>query len=298
MASGTRLDIWNRALGRIGSEPIESETEDRPEAAALVRLYDDLLREVLEARRWPWAMRQRPLTQVGSQSYSWPGDGAQTTFEVPFALLDPSQLEVAHVAGGVATVLTASQYTLAPVAAPPPFATVTLVGIVPEVGESVRIKVTTSRVGWEHLYALPADCVTPVALLAEDQRYELQSEDERDGYAWDRLIDDSGTGFVLACDLDAGDFEVLEYVAYITHVRAFPALFQDALVWRCAAELALEIKKDSKLAGQLLQQYERSVGVAFAKARNNRRPGPDPITPSMRARGALADPRYPRRWPR
>lgn len=295
MASGTRLDIWNRALRRIGSDILQEETEDRPEAEDLRLHFDDCLREALEARRWPWAKRQRSLVKADSQPYTWAGNGATVVFGVPFPYLESAQLEVAHVVGGVATVLTAgSDYTVAPVLAPPPYANVTLTAIVPAIGESVRITVTASRVGWEHLFSLPGDLVTPCALLVEDQRLELTPTDER--IEWDRLIDDSGTGYLLATNLDAGEFEVLEYVAFITHVPAWPALFVNAMVYRCMAELMFGAKKKPAEGEAFMRAYEKAIGLAFGKAKNAREPGPPPVSPSMRARGLVTDPRS--RWGR
>lgn len=284
MASGAPIHIWNRALARIGSEKIESTVGDHPAAEAFRDLYDNMLQEVLEARRWRWPRRQRPLSSLDSQSYDWPGDGATVVFQIPFGFLETTQVTVAHVVGGTATTLTpTTQYTfnISTVSGVP--STVTLIGVVPGVGESLRVTVTVEREGWEHLYRLPTDCVTPIALLGEDQRIELTPERERD--AWELMIDDTGEGLMLATDVDPANVEALEFIAFITHVRAMPALFQKALVTRCAAELALVLKKKPAEATYWRKQYELDLGYAFAKNSNNRQPGAPPPTPSLVARG-------------
>lgn len=63
------LDIWNRALDRIGeTAQIENENEKRVAAAVCRRHYKDIVEEALDARPWPFATRQcRPSHLVGAR---------------------------------------------------------------------------------------------------------------------------------------------------------------------------------------------------------------------------------------
>src|SRR5690242_13741948 len=65
MASQTKVDIWNRALDRIGeTEEIEDEDDSCLAAAKCQRHYDDCLGEVLESFPWPFAKGQAQLAEL------------------------------------------------------------------------------------------------------------------------------------------------------------------------------------------------------------------------------------------
>lgn len=69
MPSETKVDIWNRALDRIGeTETIEDEKEDRLAAAVCRRHYDDVLGEILEDYPWPFAKYQAQLAELAGVS--------------------------------------------------------------------------------------------------------------------------------------------------------------------------------------------------------------------------------------
>ena len=142
-----------------------------------------------------------------------------------------------------------------------------------------------TRVGWDYVYTMPADCARPIALLADGQRIGTFTADQRNVYQI--MADDNDEGTILCTDLEAAsdDFDVLEYVAYHEYVPGFPPQFLDALAWRLAAELALAIPKDAQKANAMLSMYYRSISMAKAQMlqRSQRDPEPDP--PSVVARG-------------
>jgi hypothetical protein len=141
-----------------------------------------------------------------------------------------------------------------------------------------------TRVGWEYVYTLPADCARPIALLAEGQRIGTFTGGTRNPFRV--MADDDKHGRVLCSDLDAdaGDFDVLEYVAYHEHIVGWPAQFIDALAWRLAAELALAIPKDAAKANMAWGQFYRSLSRASAQSlqRSQRDPEPDPPSVAVR----------------
>lgn len=282
--SATRLQLWNRALSRIGeTEPLDREDDDR-EAAALCRLhYDDLLGEVLESHPWPWAIRQSALTNIDSQSITTAGDGATTDFSIPYAFRNPSNLSVVRIgANGVAHNLVAvTDYTLTP-AADGVAAFVTLLST-PGVGASVVITVTTSRAGWLHVYPLPSDCVTPIGFLYQNARFSQLPYRARLEFAV--MPNEAGDGYLLCANVAETDFDAFEYVALIDYVPMMPRSFVDALVWRLAAELATGVKKDPKLNISCMQMYEHAVDEASAQTQNIGQDSAEAITPSLEARG-------------
>ncbi len=284
MATQSAVGVWNRALHRIGeSELLETEDDDRPSADSCRLYYDDCVREVLEARPWPWAMRQRPLTEISEQVTSYDGDAVQDTFNIPHAFLDSSQVALVLVSsGGTETELEAGDdYTLTPADPAEGQEAEVVLDTAPAVGETLRITVSTSRVGWDYLYSLPADCITPVALLTAGTRLDLLQERQKE--EWDKLINDAGDGYVLACNV--AEVDAFEYVTSVTNVAAWDATFLNAVVFRLAADLALDVKKDPQLAGQLMAAYGGTLDQAFAQAKNARQHTTKPTSPSVAARG-------------
>lgn len=285
--SKSKVAIWNRALGRIGENKgiaSEAEVPTNATAAACDNCYDDLLRELLEARQWKWATRQRKLSNIDTQSVDGACNGAQTQFPFSFGYLDSTQVSVLLVtnAGGATTTLVSgTNYTLTP-AANGAQAYVTTIATY-SASFSIRVTVTSTRNGWEHVYAMPSDCVTPICLMFEDERFEATTVEDR--IEFDVMANDAGDGQILCCDVDPTDFVLLEYVAMIEYVPAFPRHFVDALAWRMAAELALVLRTDLKLNAFYMQVYQQSLSRATAQAGNIGQDTVEPDTPSLAARG-------------
>jgi len=141
-----------------------------------------------------------------------------------------------------------------------------------------------SRTGWDHVYTLPADCARPIALLADGERVGTFVSGER--HAFDIQLDDDEDGRLLCTDLDIDndDFEVLEYVAYVTYVPMMPELFVDALLWLLGSWLALSIQKDPKKAGALRGQYDTALSKAAAVQFQGTQDDPEPDSPGMASR--------------
>ncbi len=272
--------MWNRALQRIGSTTrVSDENDDSEEAYACDTNYDDLLRELLEGRIWPWALREAPLTAIDSQLVTHDGDGAQVNFNIPAAYVDSQQVEVVHIdnAGTETTLDPDGDYTFSE------DGEYVVLDDVPAADEDVRITVTTSRVGWEHVYGLPADCVTPVLVLEAEMRRSVYPVANR--IPFEVMANDGGDGLVLCCDSAEEDIEALQYVADLDNVAMMPRKFVDALVARLAMELATAIKKDNRLRREIEEEdFEPALSEASANAQ---RIGHDreTMTPSLVERG-------------
>lgn len=287
LPSNIKIDVWNLALDFIGETVAiasESEVATRVEAAVCDRHYDNLLREVLEQRHWLWALRQRPISTIDTQqTTSAAAVGGETIFDVPFYFLSTTQLSVVRIAvGGTETTLTAvTDYTIT-LAVPGTNAKITLIAAL-TAGQKIRSTVAVSRVGWDHVYALPSDFVAPVAILYSDVRFSLLDVDSRQLFAV--MPNDQGNGLVLCTDMAAADVDALEYVALIDSVAMMPRLFVTALAWRLAIVLANALKKDPKTAMYCREQYEQALDLASAHDQNIVNDGREPLTPSLAARG-------------
>jgi hypothetical protein len=206
MRSTTKVNIWNRALNRIGAtQLVQAETDTTPEAEACQLNYDDRVGQVLENVPWPWATKQAALNATAE-----------------------------------------------------------------------------TRVGWDYTYLLPADCVSPIALLAEGQRFEMIAEKDRTPF--ELKMNDAGDALLLCTNVSEDDFECLEYVALIENPTLYPRQFVDAVVCLLAADLARSIKKDPVLARQYEHDYLVAKSQAWADVWNARATGAAPTTPSLAAR--------------
>lgn len=290
-----RLQIWNMALSRAGhTDRVASELETPGESvvAEQCRLhYPHALKRILEAHRWQWATKQMRLAEISAQAKTTPGAG-QSLFTVAYAFVNPTQVLVERISGGAATKLEAvTDYTLSMWT---PNANGEVTTVVPVgIGDSLRITVTTTRVGWQYLYNLPADCVTPIALLGEGMRHALTPTEARIEFAL--MASDSGTGKLLCCNLPASEFECLEYIAFLDFPPMYPTLFIDALAFLLASELARPSAGPAK-ANDCYQHYELALRKAIVATRNvgySRAP----TSPTLIARDGFDAGRRPgRRW--
>lgn len=282
--SASKLHVWNRALDRIGeTESLQAEDERVPAALVCEHHYDDIVKEVFEARMWRWPRRHAAITDIAEQTETTAGTGSQTVFAITFSVQDTLNLTVELLdSAGVYTELAAvTGYTFTP-SGSGFSATVTPVAGAPTANESIRVTLDDGRVGWKHIYSVPADMVTPVALLPEDTRFDTLAFRERLEY--EVYPNGAGDAFVLCCNVPATDFEALEYIALIDNVRIWPRTFLECIIWRLAVELALALPKDIKLARDNMGQYYLSLEIAAARDFNIGQSSAEPTTPSIAAR--------------
>lgn len=285
MRSASKVQIWSKALYRIGnSRRIESESENNTEAKICRDIYSDLLTELIERHPWKWATRDRTISEISTQDTTTACDGAQVDFEVPYGYVTPDQVSVYLVSsGGSETLLTAvDDYTIT---TPQPG----INGLVTTVAtysapNSIKTSVSNTRTGWDFLYILPADCVTPLAFLYEGQRYILTVPQGRIDF--DIMANDAGDGLLLGCNLAATEFDSFQYIAAIDNVTVFPAQFVDALTWRLAQDLASAIPKKTNLSEYCRSRFEESVSRAWANDRKIGFGGIEAQTPELTIRGA------------
>lgn len=284
MASASKVQVWQRASNRIGqTAKIADENATTVVAEACRACYDDILGEIFEACRWRFARRQAPLSSVASQAktYAYDASLTNTDWEIPFSFIETTQVTV-EVDGSELDPDT--DYSIQQ--ADPATATLAkvILGAALTAGQTVTITVESAREGWEQIYALPSDCVEPIALVADGDRYELDPVDER--LEFEVMADDAGTGQIIATNVEQGDdFDVLIYTALIDYVPAWPSAFLNAVVTRLEEELWRAVPKDLVRADEARKRFVLALDQARV---NDRRLGHSnaPETDTLRARKA------------
>lgn len=124
--------------------------------------------------------------------------------------------------------------------------------------------------GWRFAYIKPADCVSLIAVLAEEDKYFENPQP-----------------FILETDPDTGEEliytdqekAVLRYMFYCTNTTRFTEKFSNAVTLMLAMRLAGNVIKGDagmKVAANLLKQYTTSLGEAKHLDIKQRRRAEDP----------------------
>lgn len=96
--SEVKVDLWNRALDRIGqTDSIEDEDEDRVAANVCRRHHDDCVEEALERKEFPWSGYQVTPNLLGTTRVGW-----AYTYALPADFIAPRAI----LSGGVRYSLT------------------------------------------------------------------------------------------------------------------------------------------------------------------------------------------------
>lgn len=133
------------------------------------------------------------------------------------------------------------------------------------------------RTDWAHVYALPADCLEPQAIvLAGDRNPQAGSR-----IAFEIEANDDASAPVILTDQEEAE---LLYTAGVTNPVLFPPHFSDALAWRIAEEIAYSLPVKPGLASQMRQGYELAIQRAKIAALVARQPDSEPDSASVTVR--------------
>jgi len=125
---------------------------------------------------------------------------------------------------------------------------------------------TDTYTGWTYAYAMPSDYIKIREILdaqsnytgtyydVEDQLYKQAGKPK-----FEIASNDSGSRPIILTDIASAE---IRYTAKITDVNAFDSLFQDALAWRLAAELAMSLRGKADERNALLNIYQIAIGNA------------------------------------
>lgn len=129
---------------------------------------------------------------------------------------------------------------------------------------------------WDYVYDYPNDCLNAHYIVPPGGSGDIAtsgitlSNIEFSPIPFEILNDDAGTRAIVTNHENA----ILAYTKYVTDVRLFDPMFQEALKWSLAAELALPLGGDSgsKYRDQALKAYNAVLNKAFAQNRNQQWP--------------------------
>jgi hypothetical protein len=111
--------------------------------------------------------------------------------------------------------------------------------------------------GWSYVYTLPADYLRGIRL--EDQGQNGSDTDDAAGAT--TLYDYEIRGASLYTDIEDA---WLIYVQSITDTTLFPIEFEEALIFKLAADIAMSLTGDPQIESAMLTQYQTSVQMAQA----------------------------------
>lgn len=133
--------------------------------------------------------------------------------------------------------------------------------------------------GWAYVYAYPVDCLR-IQALSDSQTDPFRTAVRAQRIAYKLMAATSGEAVVIATDQpDAWAW----YTRDATNPHFGDALFQDALAWRIAMEVALGLKADPRLATFARESYSFVLSQAGASAANEEVDDGVPMTETEQA---------------
>jgi hypothetical protein len=129
---------------------------------------------------------------------------------------------------------------------------------------------------WTYSYAYPTDCVAArmiddgLSIRREDQKIPFTIED-----------DGSGDGRLIFTNQQNA---VLIYTARIENPSAYPSLFEDALTWLLAADMAMGLTNKPELERAARERWMIALTSAVAGAKNETQDDVPPDAESIAAR--------------
>lgn len=114
---------------------------------------------------------------------------------------------------------------------------------------------------WKYAYTYPTDCMRIIEIMvpgvrnpASAMRIQYQTGSDADG-----------TGRLIYTDQDEA---WLKYVARITDVNMFDSIFREALSWRLAAAINMQLTGNADLGNNALNMYGRVIMSAASRSMN------------------------------
>ncbi|WGL96483.1 hypothetical protein [Arsenophonus nasoniae] len=110
---------------------------------------------------------------------------------------------------------------------------------------------------WQYAYSYPTDCMKAIAIIRPGDKYSLPDQ----AINFQVGSDEAGTSKLIYCDQPKA---WLRYVARVTDVNMFDAIFIDALAWRLSAELARSLASNANIGNESFQLYQLAIENAAA----------------------------------
>ncbi|MFW2972620.1 hypothetical protein ACN6UB_19430 [Serratia marcescens] len=133
---------------------------------------------------------------------------------------------------------------------------------------------------WQYSYRYPVDCLRIVAIVSPDGERFITPERR---VPYEVGSDENGTGRLILTDLPKA---WLRYVTRVTDPNMFDAEFRDALSWRLAAEINMQITGDASLGNRAEQKYQLTISSASTLSMNETQEPPAPWSEVSDARAS------------
>lgn len=114
---------------------------------------------------------------------------------------------------------------------------------------------------WQYAYSYPVDCLRIIGIMVPGVRNPTAAQ----RIPYETGSDASGTGRLIYTDQESA---WLKYVQRITDVNMFDAIFMEALSWRLAAAINMQLTGDANLGNDALQKYSAIILSAGSHSMN------------------------------
>lgn len=164
-------------------------------------------------------------------------------------------------------------------------------------GSSLLALSSESVSGFGYAFAYPADCITLHGLTPDGVDLSLYPAS-----VWDSVIRPYPYRIVAAAD---GESRLIatnlsparaHYTRSITIPAFADALFQDALAWKVAKEIALGLRANPQMAQAAESEYQIALSKAVAANDNEARRAPPPLAQDSAVYLGPTDPSYGDAW--
>ncbi|QPT15231.1 hypothetical protein I6G37_09940 [Serratia rubidaea] len=123
---------------------------------------------------------------------------------------------------------------------------------------------------WRFSYRYPTDCMRIISIVSPNgQRYVTPEM----RVPYEVGSDTEGTGRLILTDLPKA---WIRYVSRVTDANMFGPEFCDALSWRLAAEINMQITGDAGLGNRAEQKYQQTISAATTLSMNETQEPPAP----------------------
>ncbi len=129
--------------------------------------------------------------------------------------------------------------------------------------QSLAILSDEKAIGWDYVYAMPHDCLTPRAVCFEYQVRDMYNHKENH---FEKGLSLDGKRKTICTNIDGA---YLIYTTSEVDVPVFDSMFREALTLRLGANLALSLKKSQKVSQSLANSYEILISKHQEKDRNS-----------------------------
>lgn len=123
--------------------------------------------------------------------------------------------------------------------------------------------------GWGYRYRYPNDCINAIGIVGSTGRNEPPELRPKFVVQWE------ADGRVILTDTEEA---VLIYTKRVEEVERWPSSFVEAMAYRLASMIAMPMKNDNGLRGDMLSLADQFAQIAMAASLNESEPDNPPVS--------------------